>query len=40
MFLAGLVTAFLLTVPFVNLVAPIIGTAAMVHLFEAWRARV
>jgi uncharacterized protein involved in cysteine biosynthesis len=39
MFLAGLVTAFLLTVPFVNLVAPIIGTAAMVHLFEAWRAR-
>lgn len=40
MFLAGLVTAFLLTVPFVNLVAPIIGTAAMVHLFEAWRSRV
>lgn len=40
MFLAGLATAILLTVPFVNLVAPIIGTSAMVHLFEAWRTRV
>jgi len=36
-FLAGALTAFLLTVPLVNLVAPIIGTAAMVHLFEAMR---
>lgn len=36
-FLAGALTAFLLTVPFVNLAAPIIGTAAMVHLFEALR---
>ncbi|MGF1641396.1 MAG: EI24 domain-containing protein [Rhodospirillales bacterium] len=39
MFLAGVVTAVLLTVPVVNLAAPIIGTAAMVHLFERWRAR-
>jgi CysZ protein len=37
LFLAGGITAFLLTVPLVNLVAPIIGTAAMVHLFEALR---
>jgi uncharacterized protein involved in cysteine biosynthesis len=36
-FLAGVLTAFLLTVPLVNLVAPIVGTAAMVHLFEALR---
>ena len=36
-FVAGLVIAFLLTVPVVNLLAPIIGTAAMVHLLEAWR---
>ena len=34
---AGVAIAFLLTVPFVNLVAPIIGTAAMVHLFEDQR---
>jgi CysZ protein len=36
-FLAGVVIAFLLTVPFVNLIAPVIATAFMVHLFEAWR---
>lgn len=33
-FLAGLVIAFLLTLPIVNLLAPVIGTAAMVHLFH------
>ncbi len=33
-FLAGVVTAVLLTVPVVNLLAPIIATAAMVHLFK------
>jgi uncharacterized protein involved in cysteine biosynthesis len=38
-FLAGGLTAFLLTVPVVNLVAPIIGTAAMVHVFEKLRQR-
>ncbi|MBC8339858.1 MAG: EI24 domain-containing protein [Rhodospirillales bacterium] len=37
MFLAGVVMAFLLTVPVVNLLAPIVITAAMVHLFEGWR---
>ncbi len=33
-FLAGVIIAFLLTVPFVNLVAPVIATAFMVHLFQ------
>jgi len=37
-FATGLVIAFLLTVPFVNLLAPIVGTAAMVHVFERLRA--
>ena len=36
-FLAGGLTAFLLTVPIVNLAAPIIGTAAMVHILERLR---
>lgn len=34
---AGLLTAFLLTVPIVNLIAPVVATAAMVHLFHSWR---
>ncbi len=38
-FLIGLIIAFALTVPLVNLLAPLIGTAAMVHLFEAWRSK-
>jgi uncharacterized protein involved in cysteine biosynthesis len=38
-FLAGVVIAFLLTLPGINLIAPVIGTAAMVHLVEAWRSR-
>jgi len=37
LFLAGVVIAFLLTVPVVNLLTPIIATAVMVHLFEAFR---
>lgn len=37
LFATGVVIAFLLTVPVVNLLAPIIATAVMVHLFEAWR---
>jgi CysZ protein len=36
-FLSGVIIAFLLTVPVVNLLAPVIGTAAMVHLLERWR---
>ncbi|MDX2143655.1 MAG: EI24 domain-containing protein [Rhodospirillaceae bacterium] len=31
---AGALTTALLTVPFVNMVAPVVGTAAMVHLFH------
>lgn len=34
---AGVVIAVLLTVPFANLVAPVVGTAAMVHIFEELR---
>jgi len=34
-FLGGVVIAALFAVPFVNLVAPVIATAFMVHLFEA-----
>ena len=36
LFAFGVVIAVLLTVPGVNLLAPVIATAAMVHLFEAW----
>ena len=39
LFLAGLVIAFLLTVPVLNLLAPVVATAAMVHLVESWRRR-
>ncbi|MEE8516371.1 MAG: EI24 domain-containing protein [Alphaproteobacteria bacterium] len=38
LFLAGIVIAMLFTVPGLNLVAPVIATAAMVHLFENFRA--
>ena len=34
---AGTVIAMLLTVPVVNLLAPIVATSVMVHLFEGWR---
>ncbi len=37
LFLAGVVMAFLLTVPVVNLLAPVVITAAMVHLIQGWR---
>lgn len=36
-FIPGVVIAFLLTVPIVNLLTPIVAAAVMVHLFEAWR---
>ncbi|MCW8914236.1 MAG: EI24 domain-containing protein [Magnetovibrio sp.] len=39
LFIAGVGFAFMLTVPILNLVAPVIATAATVHLFEAWRKR-
>ncbi|MHA1598610.1 MAG: EI24 domain-containing protein [Alphaproteobacteria bacterium] len=37
LFVAGVIIAFLLTVPVVNLLTPIIATAVMVHLFEQFR---
>jgi len=37
LFLAGVVMAFLLTLPLVNLLAPVVITAAMVHLINGWR---
>lgn len=39
LFIAGVLVAFLLTVPIVNLLAPIVGTAAMVHIFQKLRQR-
>ena len=32
--LFGALTAFLMTVPLINLITPVLATAAMVHLFE------
>lgn len=37
LFLAGIGFAFMLTVPLLNLIAPVIATATMVHMFETWR---
>jgi len=34
---AGVMIMVLLTIPVVNLLAPVVATAAMVHLFEGWR---
>lgn len=35
--LIGIAIAFLLTIPVVNLLMPVVATSAMVHLFEGWR---
>jgi uncharacterized protein involved in cysteine biosynthesis len=35
--LTGAGITFLLTVPFANLITPVLATAAMVHRFESWR---
>jgi uncharacterized protein involved in cysteine biosynthesis len=34
---AGVLIAFLMTVPFVNLVAPVVATAFMLHVFQGMR---
>jgi uncharacterized protein involved in cysteine biosynthesis len=39
LFVAGVGFAVMLTVPVLNIIAPVIATAAMVHLFESWRAK-
>ena len=35
--LVGVLMSILLTIPFINLIAPVVITASMVHLFESWR---
>jgi uncharacterized protein involved in cysteine biosynthesis len=37
LFLAGMVIAFMMTIPIVNFITPVIAVAAMVILVEAWR---
>jgi len=37
LFVAGVVIAFLLTIPVINLIAPVVATATIIHLFEGWR---
>ena len=37
LFLAGPVIAFMMTIPFVNFITPVIAVAAMVNLVEVWR---
>lgn len=38
-FTTGLLTAVMLTIPVLNLLTPVIATAAMVHLYEGWRTK-
>ena len=37
LFLAGTVIAFMMTIPIVNFITPVIAVAAMVNLVEVWR---
>ena len=37
LFLAGMVIAFMMTIPIVNFITPVIAVAAMVSLVEFWR---
>ena len=37
LFLAGTVIAFMMTIPIVNFITPVISVAAMVNLVEVWR---
>ncbi len=39
LFLVGVVIAVLMSVPVLNLIVPIVATAAMVHLVQDWRTR-
>lgn len=39
LFLVGVVIVFLLSLPLINLVAPVVGAAFMLHVFEALRRR-
>jgi len=40
LFVVGVVIAVLMSVPVLNLIVPIVATAAMVHLVQDWRRRV
>jgi uncharacterized protein involved in cysteine biosynthesis len=40
LFLAGVIIAFLLTLPLINLIAPVMATAVMVHLYQSFDAPV
>jgi CysZ protein len=35
--ITGILVAFMMTLPLINLLTPIVATATMVHLFELWR---
>ena len=35
-FIFGVITTFLTTLPIINLIAPVLGVATMVHLFYGW----
>ena len=35
-FIFGVITTFLATLPIINLIAPVLGAATMVHLFYGW----
>lgn len=39
LFIAGVGFAFMMTVPILNVIAPVLATAITVHLFEGWRAK-
>ena len=36
LFLAGIIITFLLTLPLINLIAPVVATAVMVHLYHSF----
>ena len=36
LFIAGVIITFMMTLPFVNLIAPVIAVAAMVYLVDGW----
>jgi CysZ protein len=37
--MAGVIIAFILTIPLLNLVTPIVATAFMLHIFQRLRSR-
>ncbi len=37
LFFIGVAIAFMLTIPVINLLTPIVATAAMIHMFQGWQ---